>query len=90
MRFNSEKNIQPNPRIYYARGRKLSRFMSRILTAMFILWGVWILFHTYEDPTFAPMLIIYIPVAIYTTVYASALPDTCLITSESGIEYKRP
>jgi hypothetical protein len=36
------------------------------------------------------MLIIYIPVAIYTTVYASALPDTCLITSELGLEYKRP
>lgn len=64
--------------------------MSRVITVMFVLWGLWILFHTYEDPTFAPMLIIYIPVAIYTTAYSYALPDTCIITSETGIEYKRP
>lgn len=90
MRSNSEINIQPTRRIYYASGRQFSRFMSHILIVIFVLWGLWILFHTYEDLTFAPMFIIYIPVAIYTSAYSYALPDTCVITSETGIEYKRP
>ena len=64
--------------------------MSRILTVMFVLWSLWMLLHTYQDPSFAPMLIFFVPVAIYTTAYSYALTDTCVITSETGIEYKRP
>jgi hypothetical protein len=90
MRSDSNINVQSTQRVYYTRGRQFSRFMSYILTMMFVLWGLWILIHTYEDPTFAPMLIIYLPVAIYTTAYSYALTDTCVITSETGIEYKRP
>ncbi len=90
MRLNSEAIVQPAQRIYYARGRRFSRLMSHILAAMFILWGLWILVHTYEDPTFVPMLVIYVPIAIYTTIYSYALADTCVITSETGIEYRRP
>ncbi len=36
------------------------------------------------------MLIVYIPVAIYTVAYSYALTDTCVIISATGIEYKRP
>jgi hypothetical protein len=64
--------------------------MSHILTVMFVLWSLWMLRHTYQDPSFAPMLIIFIPIAVYTTTYSYALADTCVITSETGIEYKRP
>ena len=64
--------------------------MSHVLAAMFVLWGLWILLEIFRDPSFAPFLIIFIPVAIYTTAYSYALTDTCVITSETGIEYKRP
>jgi hypothetical protein len=64
--------------------------MSHILAGMFILWGLWFLIHTVEDPTFAPMLVIYIPVAIYTAIYSYALTDTCVIITETGVEYRRP
>lgn len=52
--------------------------------------GGWILYDIYRDPSFAPFLIIFIPVAIYSIAYYYALTDTCVITSEAGIEYKRP
>jgi hypothetical protein len=90
MNSNSDVNIQPTQRIYYSRGRRFSRFMAHVITGMFILWGSWILYHIYEDPSFAPILIVFIPVAVYTIPYYYALTDTCVITSESGIEYRRP
>jgi len=90
MRSNSEAIVQQAQRVHYARVRQFSRLMSHILAGMFILWGLWFLVHTYEDPTFAPMLVIYIPIAVYTTIYSYALTDTCVITSETGIEYRRP
>ncbi len=64
--------------------------MSHILAGMFVLWGLWILFEIYRDPSFAPFLIIFIPVAIYTTTYSYALTDTCVMISPTGIEYRRP
>ena len=57
---------------------------------MFILWGLWILYDIYEDPSFASILIFFIPVAVYCVPYCYALTDTCVITSEGGIEYRRP
>ena len=90
MRENPAAIVQPAQRIYYSRGRRFSRLMSHILAGLFILSGLWFLYHIYEDPSFAPMLVIYLPVAIYTTIYSYALIDTCVITSETGIEYRRP
>ena len=91
MRSNSEINVSSAQRIYYSRGRRFARFTSHIITGMFVLWGLWFLIHTFQDPAFfAPLLVIFIPVAIYTTAYYYALTDTCVITSETGIEYKRP
>jgi hypothetical protein len=64
--------------------------MAHVLTGMYIVGGLWMLQHTYQDPSFAPMLILFIPIAIYTVAYSYALTDTCVIISTSGIEYKRP
>ena len=83
-------DTQPTQRIYFARGRQFSRYMSHILAGLYILGGLWMVQHTYQDPSFAPILIIYIPVAIYTVPYAYALTETCIITSSEGIQYKRP
>lgn len=83
-------NTQLTRRIYFARGRRFSRYMSHLLASLYILGGLWMVQHTYQDPSFAPILIIYIPVAIYTVPYAYALTNICVITSPEGIQYKRP
>ena len=90
MGLNSDVNVQSAQRIYYSRGRRFSRFVSHLIAGMFVLWGLWILYTTYRDPSFAPILIIFIPVAFYSIAYYYALTDTCVITSETGIEYRRP
>ncbi len=90
MNSNSDINIKPTQRIYYSRGRRFARFMSHVIAGMFALWGLWILYDIYRDPSFAPFLIIFIPVAVYSTAYYYALTDTCVIMSETGIEYRRP
>jgi hypothetical protein len=64
--------------------------MSHVIAGMFALWGLWFLYEIYQDPSFAPMLIIFIPVAGYSIAYYYALTDTCVITSEAGIEYRLP
>jgi hypothetical protein len=64
--------------------------MSYVLTVEYAIAIAWMFYHTYQDSSFAPMLLLFIPVAIYTTTYAYALVDTCVITSETGIEYRRP
>jgi hypothetical protein len=90
MNSSSDVNIQPAQRIYYSRGRRFSRFMSHAIMGMFVTWGLWILYQIYEDPSFAPILIFFIPVAVYLIPHSYALTDTCVITSERGIEYRRP
>jgi len=90
MRSDSDVNVQPTQRIYYSRGRRFARFMSHVIAGMFALWGLEMLYEIYQDPSYAPMLIIFIPVAIYSIAYYYALTDTCVITSETGIEYRRP
>ena len=64
--------------------------MSHVITGMFIIWSLWIVYHIYEDPSFAPILIFFIPLVVYSIPYFYALTDTCVITSERGIEYRRP
>src|SRR6476646_9474908 len=90
MKSNSDVIVQLAKRIHYSRGRRFTRFMSHLITGMFVLWGLWILWTTYQDPSFAPILIVFIPVAVYSTAYYYALNNTCVITSEMGIEYKLP
>jgi hypothetical protein len=80
MNSNSDVNIKPTQRIYYSRGGRFSRFMSHVITGMFIIWGLWILYDIYEDPSFAPILIFFFPVAVYSIPYYYALADTCIIT----------
>src|SRR6266540_5794393 len=90
MSEDSNMNDQLHYRIYYARGRRFSQFMSHLLAGMYLFGALFFLRETYRDPSFAPMLILYIPIAIYTVSYSYTLTDTCVIISTSGIEYKRP
>ncbi len=64
--------------------------MSHVVMAMYVLGAFIFLGETYRDPSFAPMLILYLPIAVYTVSYCYALTDTCIIISISGIEYQRP
>ena len=83
-------NEQPTPRIYYVRGRKPSQYMSHVVAGLYLFGALFFLLETYRDPSFAPMLVLYIPIAIYTVAYAYASVDACIIISTSGIEFRRP
>jgi hypothetical protein len=90
MRLNSDVNAQSSQSIYYSRGRQFSRAMAHLIVGMFALWGLWFLYAIYRDPSFALMLIVFIPIAVYSVTYYYALTHTCVITSDTGIEYRRP
>jgi len=77
-------------RIYYARGRRFSQYVSHLLAGLYIVGALLFLRETYREPSFAPMLCLYVPIAIYTVTYSYALTETCIIISASGIEYRRP
>ena len=64
--------------------------MSHLVMGMYVLGTFIFLGETYRDPSFAPMLILFIPIAIYNVFYVYAAPNTCVIVSTSGIEYQRP
>jgi hypothetical protein len=91
MSTNSNMNAQSTIyRIYPTRRRWLTRFMAHLLTGMLLYRAFLFFLRTYQDPSFAPMLIVYVPVAVYTAAFSYALTDTCVITSSADIEYKRP
>ena len=90
MRSDASPSVRSASRTYYSRGRTFTRCTCRVVTGMFALFGLWGVIRIFEDSTFAPFLILYIPVALYDVRYYYALSDTCVITSETGIEYKRP
>jgi len=90
MKPDSNINAQPNQRTYYTRRRWFVRYMAHLIAGMFIVWTFWFLREIYGDPSFALMLIVYIPVAVYSVAFFYALTDTCVIISPTGIEYKRP
>jgi hypothetical protein len=83
-------NRQSTHRIYYTRRRRFSQFMSHVVMASYIIGAIIFLGETYRIPSFAPIFILYIPIAVYTVSYCYALTDTCITISPSGIEYKRP
>jgi hypothetical protein len=83
-------NDQSTHSIYYARGRRFSQLMCHLIAGMSVFGAFFFLRETYRDSSFAPMLILYIPIAVYTVTYCYAYVDTCVIISTSGIEYKRP
>ena len=64
--------------------------MSHVVAGLYLFGAFFFLFETYRDPSFAPMLVLYIPIAIYTVAYAYASVDSCIMISTSGIEYRRP
>jgi hypothetical protein len=83
-------NDVPTRKIYYAKARKFSRYMAHLVAGIYFLGALFFLRATYLDSFFMPMLVLYIPIAIYTVAYAYAAIDTCIIVSNSGIEYQRP
>ncbi len=82
-------NAPPIQRIYYTRFRRRDRYLAHLAIGIFIVWAFLTLREIYQDPSYALMLIIFIPVAVYSVAWAYATSNICIITSPAGIEYKK-
>jgi len=83
-------NSQPIQTIYYRKQRRFLRYMAHLITGILIASVLWILANTYRDPSFLPILILYICVAVFNSTYYYAISDSCVIITAAGIEYRKP
>ncbi len=84
-------NIQHTEKVFYTKQRQLTRYEAHFAVLVLISVGVWLVLQSLRDAALALfVLLIYLPVAIYSSAYIYALADTCLILSATGVEYKRP